>query len=274
MQVLGGEVEEGSDPGDLWGLPIAVAFGIGEAFDDDPRPPREARPPLDFGGLRTPLVLAAALVASVLVHADRATSRRLVTTEVSHLLGIVLGGRVQLERIGGIGLIGLDGVRARVFEPGGRQVLYVDGLRVRLSLFDLLESLFADTEDLTIALDSVEIAYADVELDGDAEGSSCSREPSRRAPTGPRAPRRPTAEVSCFRRASSRSPTRGRTERPRRRSSSTPMSTTFAAPSRCWATRSRCAWRGSSSRRGRCRGARIRAVTHPEPWWCPSRKRP
>jgi outer membrane protein assembly factor BamA len=32
MQVLGGEVEEGSDPGDLWGLPIAVAFGIGEAF--------------------------------------------------------------------------------------------------------------------------------------------------------------------------------------------------------------------------------------------------
>jgi translocation and assembly module TamB len=118
----------------------------------------------------TPLVLAAALVASVLLHADRATSRRLVTTEVSHLLGIVLGGRVQLERIGGIGLIGLDGVRARVFEPGGRQVLYVDGLRVRLSLFDLLESLFADTEDLTIALDSVEIAYADVELDGDAEG--------------------------------------------------------------------------------------------------------
>lgn len=120
--------------------------------------------------LGTGLVFVASMIASLLLHADCDASRRLVATEVSRVLGGVLAGRVELELIGRVGLLGLDGVRARVFEPGGRQVLYVDGLRVRFSVLGLVKSLLGEGEALRIALDDVDIAYVEVELDGDAEG--------------------------------------------------------------------------------------------------------
>ena len=154
--------------------------------------PRAARARRALGwvstALGTLLVFVGATVAGVLLHANHPDARRWIAAEGSRALGGILGGTVTLEHIAHLGLGGVDGVRARVFAPDGRQVLYVDGLRVRLSPLDLARGLLEDSGALSIRLDEVDVDYADVWLDADSEGEILlARAFTPRAEAGPAA---------------------------------------------------------------------------------------
>ena len=74
----------------------------------------------------TTVTFATATTAAVLVHLDVPATRRLVATQVTSILRGQLAGDVSVERIGALGLRGVSGVRVRVKDPTGMQVLFVD----------------------------------------------------------------------------------------------------------------------------------------------------
>lgn len=116
------------------------------------------------------VTFVAAAVAGVVVHLDAPATRRLVAARVNAALGRSLEGRVEIERIGRLGLLGLGGVDARVYDPDGVQVLAAVGARGSVRTLEALRSALLGGGPIHVVIPSVGIDYVDVNLDRDPSG--------------------------------------------------------------------------------------------------------
>lgn len=114
---------------------------------------------------------AAATTAAVVIHLDRPATRRLVATQVNAILASTLAGKIEIQDIGSLGLRGIDGVRVRVSDPEGIQVLQVDGVRVRIGAIAAARSALFGKGPIVIDVPSASILNGDVNLDADAAGN-------------------------------------------------------------------------------------------------------
>ena len=119
----------------------------------------------------TTATFVTATAAAAVVHLDAAPTRRLVATQVNGILHDQFAGDVAIERIGSLGLHGVDGVRVRVKDPTGREVLYVDGARVRIRAIESARSFLFGKGDILVPVDAVSLDNVDVAIDGDAAGN-------------------------------------------------------------------------------------------------------
>lgn len=119
----------------------------------------------------TTVTFVTATAAAAVVHLDAAPTRRLVATQVNGILHEQFAGDVAIERIGSLGLHGVDGVRVRIKDPTGMQVLYVDGARVRIRALESARSFLFGKGDIVVPVDAVSIDDVDAAIDGDAAGN-------------------------------------------------------------------------------------------------------
>lgn len=122
-----------------------------------------------FATVAVVLTFVVALVVGVFLHLDTAVVKRLVATQATAILGGIFEGRIVVERVGNLGVSGLGGVRGRVLDPEGKEVLFVDGVRVRIRTRDLVRSLFAHG-DVVVPVDVASIDHVAVSLDADPAG--------------------------------------------------------------------------------------------------------
>ena len=73
------------------------------------------------------VVFGVATAAAVVIHLDAPVTRRLVATQVNVILKSTLKGEIHIDHVGHIGFDGLRGVKVRISDPEGIQVLAVDG---------------------------------------------------------------------------------------------------------------------------------------------------
>lgn len=112
-----------------------------------------------------------ATAAGVVLHLDVPATRRLVMTQVNGVLEKQLKGDVKIEALTGLGLRGIDGARVRVKDPDGVQVLYADGVKIRVRALQAARSALFGKGDIHVAVPLVSIDHADVALDADPMGA-------------------------------------------------------------------------------------------------------
>ena len=160
-----------------------------------PRRKSRARAVLGIIGavVGTTVTFVTATAAAAVLHLNVPATRRLVATRVNAVLHDQLAGDVTIERIGGLGLRGVDGVRVRVKDPEGVQVLYVDGARVRLRAIEAARSFLFGKGDIAVSVDEASIDMVDASIQGDAAGNLrlanafAARHPSPPTPADPNA---------------------------------------------------------------------------------------
>jgi translocation and assembly module TamB len=141
----------------------------------------------------TTVTFVTATAAAAVLHLDVPATRRVVATEVNAILHQQFAGDVAIERIGSLGLHGVDGVRVRIKDPEGVQVLYVDGARVRLRSLDAARSFLFGKGDIVVPVDAVSIDNVDAAIDGDPAGKlRIANAFAERTPTPPK-PKDPNA---------------------------------------------------------------------------------
>lgn len=112
-----------------------------------------------------------ATAAGAVLHLDVPATRRLVMTQVNGVLEKQLKGDVKIEALSGLGLRGIDGARIRVKDPDGVQVLYVDGVKVRVRALQAARSALFGKGDIHVSVPVVSVEHADVALDTDPMGA-------------------------------------------------------------------------------------------------------
>jgi len=120
----------------------------------------------------TTVTFVAATATAAVVHLDVPATRRLVATQVTSVLRSQLKGDVAIEQIGKLGLSGVEGVRVRVKDPEGMQVLFVDGARVKLRALEAARSALFGKGDIHIPVTAVSVEHVDAAIDSDAAGGS------------------------------------------------------------------------------------------------------
>ena len=115
----------------------------------------------------TTVTFVSATAATAVIDLDASATRRLVATPVNDLLHRQFAGDITIERIGGLSLRGVDGVRVRVKDPTGMQVLFVDGARVRIRAIAGLRAGGSARGEVLVSLDDVSIDHAEGAIDGD-----------------------------------------------------------------------------------------------------------
>ncbi|HEV3193972.1 MAG TPA: hypothetical protein VGY54_25880, partial [Polyangiaceae bacterium] len=119
------------------------------------------------------LVLLAAfgLVLGAIVYLNTPAARRLVAQFVNDALAPSFQGRIQIERLGGLGLGGVSGADVTIYDPYGRRVLVVRGARVRIAtLSTALSAVFGKRVPLTVQLPEVSVDRLEANLDSDSIG--------------------------------------------------------------------------------------------------------
>jgi translocation and assembly module TamB len=112
-------------------------------------------------------VLAVALAAILALRSP--TARRLVAARVNDALAQSFQGKVVIQRIGKLGLEGVAGVDAEVFDPDGARVLDLRGVRVHLAPVRLLRSALSGGP-LVVRIDELSIDDAEVVVVEDGAG--------------------------------------------------------------------------------------------------------
>jgi len=119
----------------------------------------------------TTVTFVTATAAAAVIHLDVPATRRLVATQANGILQKQFKGDVAIERIGSLGLHGIDGVRVRVKDPTGMQVLFVDGVKIRLSAIAAARSALFGKGDIVVGIDAASIDHVDAAIDGDPAGN-------------------------------------------------------------------------------------------------------
>jgi translocation and assembly module TamB len=141
---------------------------------------------LAIGGLA--VVFTGALGAGALLHVGLAPTRRIASALLTDLLSRTFTGRVVIERIGHIDPDGFEDATATVYDPEGRRVLAVTGLRGQSSLLRLARTLIRGG-DIAIVIPHARVEHADVEIVSDEQGAvSLARAFTPRPAKSPRAP--------------------------------------------------------------------------------------
>jgi translocation and assembly module TamB len=110
-------------------------------------------------------------VGGVLLYVDSPSGRRLAVTKLNEALAASFQGRIQVQGAQDLGIFGVSGVNATVFDPSGRPALIVRGVHVRIAPWAVARSaLFGKAAPITIGLFDVSIDDIDVRLDTDASG--------------------------------------------------------------------------------------------------------
>jgi translocation and assembly module TamB len=120
--------------------------------------------------LGTVLVFVLAAAGGFLLHLNTTAARRMAAVEVNGALRTTFQGKLLIERVGRVGLHGLSGATVRVLDPSGAEVVYADGLEVKMDLPRALRSALLETGDIVVDVERVSIAFADVSLDADPAG--------------------------------------------------------------------------------------------------------
>lgn len=121
---------------------------------------------------RWPLYGLLALLGLLLVVAgllQTSFAREQVRIRVNAALQPMFEGRIQIDRLGRMGLSGVAGVDARVFDPEGKQVIRVQGLEARAALHVLAWELAFGGPSPQLEIERVRIDFADVTLRSDEE---------------------------------------------------------------------------------------------------------
>ena len=109
-------------------------------------------------------VFTAAAAGGVLLHVRLAPGRRLAASIVTSALETTFLGRLVVEKIGFIDADGFDAAEATVYDPEGRRVLAVTGLRGRASLARVALSILRGGRDINIMIPRVRVEHADVTI--------------------------------------------------------------------------------------------------------------
>jgi translocation and assembly module TamB len=115
-------------------------------------------------------VFSIAALGGVVLHLRLAPGRRLAATTVTAALDRTFLGRLVIEKIGSIDSDGFDGGEASVFDPEGRRVLAVTGLRARASLARIAFALVRGGGDIALVISRARVEHADVTLIPDEDG--------------------------------------------------------------------------------------------------------
>ncbi|HYJ07584.1 MAG TPA: hypothetical protein VEX18_01205, partial [Polyangiaceae bacterium] len=107
-------------------------------------------------------LLALVLLLSLLLQTGLA--REQIRQRVNAALAPLFQGKIQIERLDHVGLWGVAGVDARIFDPDGRQVIRAQGLQAHADLPRLGWQLLFGGASPRLTIDRVRIDYADVTL--------------------------------------------------------------------------------------------------------------
>ncbi len=121
-------------------------------------------------GVAGPTAFLGATFAAVVLHLDLPATRRLVAAQTSSLASSALSGQIAIERIGTLdldldGVFEIAGVRGRVRDPEGVEVLFVDGASVRVRIFDLVGGLLAGDGPVPVHVENLGIDHVEANLD-------------------------------------------------------------------------------------------------------------
>jgi len=134
------------------------------------------------------LTFVAAIAGGAVLHVGLAPTRRIVAVVLTDVLSRTFTGRLVVERIDHVDMDGFDGATAIVYDPEGRRVLAVSGLRGRSSLVRIFQTLLAGGE-IDIVIPHARVEHADVDIIPDEQGiPSLARAFTPRPPSSPRAP--------------------------------------------------------------------------------------
>ena len=119
----------------------------------------------------TSVVFTVSLVGGALLHLDLPAARRVVASQVGHVLGTTFRGKMTIERIGHIGPTGLSGVTVELADPDGKRVARLDGVSATLTTRDMLHSALLEKGDIRIGVSDLTVRAADISLDTDPTGA-------------------------------------------------------------------------------------------------------
>lgn len=120
-------------------------------------------------GLALLFVSLATLIAAIAVALQTSWAREQIRVQVNSALEPLFVGRIQIDRIGHVGLSGVSGVDARIYDPAGRQVIRAQGLRAVAWLPSLAWQLVAHTDAPQLEILLAQVDHADVTLREDEE---------------------------------------------------------------------------------------------------------
>jgi translocation and assembly module TamB len=121
----------------------------------------------------TTVTFVTATAAAAVLHLDTAAARRLVATQVSNVASSSLAGDVVVEGIGSIALFPvarLEGVRVRVRDADGVQVLFADGVSARVQSTALLRGALFSDGPIPVHVDAASIDHVHANLDANPAG--------------------------------------------------------------------------------------------------------
>lgn len=133
------------------------------------------------------LLLVVTLLVAVLVAVNVPPTERFIIGKVNGVLASSFKGRVQLEHIGTLDLFGVRHAHARVFGPGGEQVLDLRDVNVALNLPRLAWGAVFGKGPLVLDFEKLELGHADVLLREDPSGAltiQTAFEPQKPEPPG------------------------------------------------------------------------------------------
>jgi autotransporter translocation and assembly factor TamB len=133
------------------------------------------RPPKLLRGLAYALafllVAISALVAVIAVTLDTPWGREQLRRQVNAALALQFQGRLELERVGHVGLSGVRGVDASVYDAAGERVVRARGVAVLASLPGILWQLLANASAPELVIASARVDYVDLTLREDEEAA-------------------------------------------------------------------------------------------------------
>jgi len=115
------------------------------------------------------VVLALAAAGGVVLHVGMPAPRRFAAARVNGILEGTFKGKITIQRVGLLHLTRIDGVDAQVFDPEGRLVLDIRGLRARFGTLTLLRSLVSG-KSLVVNIPELSINGIEAVLEENAAG--------------------------------------------------------------------------------------------------------
>ena len=111
------------------------------------------------------LALVVLLVAGALFSLRFAKVRGYVVSRVNDALSGMFRGKLVIHDLASVGLTGISGANATVFDPAGRRVIDAYGLEAHLSVPTIVwAALTEKSQPLTIRITSASLGYVDVSL--------------------------------------------------------------------------------------------------------------
>ena len=140
-----------------------------EQYSGGSRKPGRARKVLGVLGrvVGVTVTFVAGVAAAAVIHLDVPATRRLVVTQTNAILKSTLQGEVHIDRIGHIGLDGVGGIKVRVKDPEGIQVLDATGVTAKVDGIGAAKSALFGKGPIEIRSSLVQIDNVDANLDVD-----------------------------------------------------------------------------------------------------------